>query len=202
MATIKLQPSGAVVLKDGKVACTCCEQVQCCLYPADQLGFGFFEADLPETLLSGIFTKNIGGENTGAIFVSPGYTVWRQKQLYTGVYYGRAYTLFVGVLFIDQPTDDPPNFGVGNMAVYTFGMSEGFPENPNDGCIGRIIHDDFNPTYTVGGITLTRDSLCQWTGGGRTLKYNSARFKFQLDGVNKNGIQNEPNGNYGEETVT
>jgi hypothetical protein len=29
MATIKLQPSGAVVLKDGKVSCTCCVSCGC-----------------------------------------------------------------------------------------------------------------------------------------------------------------------------
>ena len=64
------------------------------------------------------------------------------------------------------------------------------------------VEDQFSGTYTVGATTLTRASLCQWTGGGRTLQYNSTALKFQLDGVNKTGDQNEPNGTYGPETVT
>lgn len=47
MATIKLQPSGKVVLKDGKVACGCCET--CCMYPAQGLVDAIYTADdLPD----------------------------------------------------------------------------------------------------------------------------------------------------------
>ena len=50
MATIKLQPSGAVVLKDGKVACTCCATA-CCPYPAQALVDGLYTyEDLPDAI--------------------------------------------------------------------------------------------------------------------------------------------------------
>ena len=49
MATIKLQPSGAVVIKDGKVACSCCEG--CCMYPALDLFDQFYSSsDLPDAV--------------------------------------------------------------------------------------------------------------------------------------------------------
>ena len=48
MATIKLQPSGAVVIKDGKVACSCCAG-GCCPYPAQALVDGLYTYDdLPD----------------------------------------------------------------------------------------------------------------------------------------------------------
>lgn len=48
MATIKLQPSGKVVLKGGKVACGCCD-VGCCMYPAQALFDGLYTVDdLPD----------------------------------------------------------------------------------------------------------------------------------------------------------
>ena len=53
MATIKLQPSGAVVVKDGKVACSCCEQppTSCCPYPAQALVDGLYTyEDLPDAI--------------------------------------------------------------------------------------------------------------------------------------------------------
>jgi hypothetical protein len=65
----------------------------------------------------------------------------------------------------------------------------------------REVVDQFEPTYTVGEVTLERDSLCTWRGGGRVLRYNSATCKFQLNGVEKTGDQNKPDGTYGEETV-
>ena len=49
MATIKLQPSGAVVIKEGKVACSCCEV--CCPYPAQLLVIqSYSSSDLPDAV--------------------------------------------------------------------------------------------------------------------------------------------------------
>jgi hypothetical protein len=62
MATIKLQPSGAVVLKDGKVACACCE-VGCCMYNAATVG-EVVAGNLPTTL------RLRNAENTGYISLS------------------------------------------------------------------------------------------------------------------------------------
>ena len=49
MATIKLQPSGKVVIKDGKVACSCCEE--CCMYlSTDFQEEKITQYDLPDEL--------------------------------------------------------------------------------------------------------------------------------------------------------
>jgi hypothetical protein len=72
MATIKLQPSGKVVLKDGKVACGCCEE--CCMYPAQGLADAIYTADdLPDdvTVNGTIFPKSgtaYGDTTNGVIF--------------------------------------------------------------------------------------------------------------------------------------
>ena len=50
MATIKLQPSGAVVLKDGKVACGCCGCLDYLLYPGDLMNVKFNHNDLPDNM--------------------------------------------------------------------------------------------------------------------------------------------------------
>ena len=51
MATVKLQPSGKVVIKDGKVACGCCE-VGCCMYEAQALADALYTADdLPDDVI-------------------------------------------------------------------------------------------------------------------------------------------------------
>jgi hypothetical protein len=59
MATIKLQPSGAVVIKDGKVSCTCCE-VGCPyygIYNSSEFDFSYSFDDIPEELeLTGVAT--------------------------------------------------------------------------------------------------------------------------------------------------
>jgi hypothetical protein len=52
MATIKLQPSGAVVIKDGKVACGCCSSgcLDYLLYPGNLMNVKFDHNDLPDSL--------------------------------------------------------------------------------------------------------------------------------------------------------
>ena len=50
MATIKLQPSGAVVLKDGKVACGCCGCLDYLLYPGNLMNVKFNQNDLPDNM--------------------------------------------------------------------------------------------------------------------------------------------------------
>jgi hypothetical protein len=66
MATIKLQPSGAVVIKDGKVSCGCCGGCFIYeLYPAANYGAGYNFEDLPdEIVLLGAF---VTAQNTGNV---------------------------------------------------------------------------------------------------------------------------------------
>jgi hypothetical protein len=42
---------GKVILKGGKVSCSCCEAEECCMYPADKFGVTYTEDDLPQTLI-------------------------------------------------------------------------------------------------------------------------------------------------------
>ena len=72
MATIKLQPSGAVVIKDGKVACSCCGPLpSCCYYPSAILSQGIYIVnDLPDAVtVDGVsFARsgsNYGGTTNG-----------------------------------------------------------------------------------------------------------------------------------------
>jgi len=48
MPTVKRKATGAIVLKNGKVSCSCCAQAGCCMYPAQALVDGLYTAaDLP-----------------------------------------------------------------------------------------------------------------------------------------------------------
>jgi hypothetical protein len=138
MATIKLQ-GGKVLLKDGKVSCSCCEP--CCMYPADGLGDTYEAADLPATLYGkwadradGTFTKS-GDEytlGTVTIRVNAGGTAWE---------------------FHDS--DDDATSTIGNCLIR--GDGNYTPEDD-------AVEDQFEDTYAVGntGVTVTRVSLCDW----------------------------------------
>ena len=128
MATIKLQPSGAVVIKDGKVSCACCEVVECCSYPAQLLVIQFYSSsDLPDAV-----------------------TVDGVSYARNGTSYGDTTN---GVLL------------EGNVWVkYKNGV-----RSPRPCLIQGGVEDQFADTYTVSGeplgsVTLTRVSLCLWTG--------------------------------------
>lgn len=74
MATIKLQPSGKVVLKDGKVACGCCEVEECCMYSALDVSLGRYTVDdLPDDVtVGGISLARSGsgyGNTTNGVFL-------------------------------------------------------------------------------------------------------------------------------------
>ena len=72
MATIKLQPSGKVVLKDGKVACECCGCLSYGNYPPSELFNKFQFEDLPSELTLAI-PKKPGGDffNESFLFTKP-----------------------------------------------------------------------------------------------------------------------------------
>jgi hypothetical protein len=57
MATIKLQPSGKVVIKDGKVSCGCCGCPYYGVYNSSEFDFSYSFDDIPEELeLTGVST--------------------------------------------------------------------------------------------------------------------------------------------------
>ena len=62
------------------------------------------------------------------------------------------------------------------------------------------VRDDFHATYSVTGTlsgTVTRTSLCVWSGTGITLRFNSATQKWNVNGNEKSsGNQSSPDGSY------
>lgn len=71
MATVKLQ-NGKVVLKNGKVSCSCCEGPQeCCMYPAQGLADGLYSAsDLPDQIV--FYWRKPGGPLIGTVIDKSG----------------------------------------------------------------------------------------------------------------------------------
>ena len=192
MATIKLQPSGAVVIKDGKVACTCCAQPGCCLYPSPSSGttLPYPIADLPDSvLIDGLsFSKN-NPPLSREIAVFP--------PVFADVYYGDPLILSFYVALYEE-------MGVTTWAAFAGGSTN------NDACLIGLgfatAKDEFPDTLTVNGTdSIERDPMtnfCTWSGGSWTLRYNSTTYKFQLNGTAKTGDQNEPTGTYGANSVT
>jgi hypothetical protein len=159
MATIKLQ-NGKVVLKNGRVSCTCCEESECCLYPAQALREELYTVnDLPDTLIivSGDFQQEM--TKTGGF--SPAYQGTNSE------------------IFLTEITEGSPAFwdifynpGAGGD-ILSFGQS----------CLvdGVYVKDEFADTYYFSipdwGIAtqnnvLTRTSVGRWDGeiviGGNT----------------------------------
>jgi hypothetical protein len=82
MATIKLQPSGKVVIKDGKVACACCA-VACCPYPAQALVDGLYSVDdLPDAITALCLTGETGQlvfNKSGSSYFASGDYPWKYE---------------------------------------------------------------------------------------------------------------------------
>jgi hypothetical protein len=144
MPTVKLQ-NGKVLLKDGKVSCTCCAvEPDCCMYPADELGFIFEATELPATLYGkwagradGTFTKSGSTFTNGTVTirVNSGGTAWE---------------------FYDS--EDDATSTIGNCLIRGDGGLT--PEND-------IVEDQFADCYKAnfpgyGTLTLYRVSLCIW----------------------------------------
>jgi hypothetical protein len=167
MATIKYNEdengNKRIILKNGKVSCTCCEEPECCMYPAQAFADGLYRVeDLPDELIMyaynsvqlfgpTIVSRNQNGtygeSNQGAgPFIQQGGGEWT--------------TTYVQLdpsdacLIKSRIQDDPP-----------------IPTPPNSGRVW--VFDRFADTYTLswsafglGSISATveRESLCVWSG--------------------------------------
>jgi hypothetical protein len=152
MATIKTQLVDGqrriitkVVNGQRRVSCSCCEEGECCMYPADQLGVGYTVDDLPDKIKfdGGEFTKNnppipftpdpsvliyygFAGEGLG---IADGEGLWRQ--------------------FVDFGGSGGARCLIGNIGGVEFS-------------------DDFADIYTIttpfsSGV-VERQALCRWDG--------------------------------------
>jgi len=162
MATIKLQPSGAVVIKDGKVSCACCEQppTSCCPYPAQALVDGLYTVDdLPDEIIFTDASINL----VGVLLTKTGGNI----SFYEGYHNGDLLSVRIKN-FIDLSGEER-----NVWILFAFGEEFGLSSRPE--CL-FVTDDEFNgsydtfaDTYTVSGgplgaITVTRVSLCLWTG--------------------------------------
>jgi len=199
MATIKLQPSGAVVIKDGKVACTCCElPAPCCYYPSAILAQGIYTVnDLPDAVTVdgvsfdrsgssyGNTTNGVRLEGTSWAKYANGVRSTNPCLLKNGVV-----SQFADAYYLQSPASDQCPEGnysativkleIGDFCGYASGESDcskanGFPESNAE--IFYMAYDDY-------GIELQGKWLCNLGPG-------------QVEGFTpKTGFQNTPVGTY------
>jgi hypothetical protein len=136
-----------VILKDGKVSCSCCDEEECCMYPADRLGVDYQAEDLPDSLaISDVEQSDFSGEweKSDSGYQRDGYTLSVVNGQW--VIEGFTRTITVGLCLI------------ADLAQAT-------------------ILDQFADTYTVeiindveysGTYTVNRESLCVWSGASET----------------------------------
>ena len=171
MATIKTTGTGSglrVLTKTAsgvqRVSCSCCEEAVCCPYPADQLGVGYTEDDLPDTI-----------DVEGLILGVPERIIVSRSGSFYGpinqsIFGGGAFSEFIfvttgveGIRWFRNTTNGEP---IGNGEPCLFQTLEE----------GAAILDTFADSYTVntydefvGGspvstFTISRESLCVWSG--------------------------------------
>jgi hypothetical protein len=158
MPTVKLQ-NGKVLLKDGKVSCSCCEE-GCCMYPADKLGDTYEAADLPDAVtINGVSSDKYptGGIPDLMDGGTPGY--WKGGTPQTGDYCISEFGSGVWSLFIYDEDEWDASGGLPCL----IGGDDRFNTGNDE------IEDQFADCYGVdssyaGLIILRRQSLCVWTG--------------------------------------
>jgi hypothetical protein len=153
MPTVKLQ-NGKVILKDGKVSCSCCAvEPDCCMYPADGLGDTYEAADLPDELnikwqemvddeLTDIFVGSISKSGSGYVNGTVSLTIINGK-----------WTLK------DTSTDPETVRAIGNCLITGDGNY-----TPGDDTVEDQFEDTYDVTTPTGSGTVARVSLCRWEG--------------------------------------
>jgi hypothetical protein len=155
-----------------KISCECCVAEGCCPYAADQLGIGYLEEDLPDTIIYNPCWD--GGcddpkpppqtaTRSGTTYTTPSYQV---------VIFGNTIT-----------TTSSIRRGIDDVIVEETLVWGPYDENSLFGglpCLFNVLnetptnydnfewHDNFLDEYDVstsgGSFTITRDSLCTWSG--------------------------------------
>jgi hypothetical protein len=165
------------------VSCTCCTE-GCCPYPAEQLGIGYLEEDLPDTIT---FDPNFSADIGAAL-----QTATRSGEIYTTPTY--TYTIggntFTTTSSVGRGLEGDP--GVDVWGVLRDGLDPAnsirclFRVGDSDSLDSVEWRDDYLDTYEVstsgGSFEIDRVSLCSWSGfdpdynGGTTviLKINEA----------------------------
>jgi hypothetical protein len=87
-------------------------------------------------------------------------------------------------------------FGGFNIGV------DPWPALPASNNWNLYVQDNFEDAYSVSGLTsgtVVRTDRCEWLTTGLSLFFSSSVQKWQINGLNKNGNQNDPVGSYGNE---
>jgi hypothetical protein len=147
-----------VVNGQRRVSCSCCpSDVECCMYPAAQLGVGYGSDDLPDSVLAPINADEFGI-----------YT--RDGSRFVGTFTGDDGSIGLEVIVATS------SFGATGWTLRAEGgtVTEGtFP------CLfGQDelqTQDNFADTYTADlvGRVVERKSLCVWEDGGFVLVYTT-----------------------------
>jgi hypothetical protein len=195
MATIKLQPSGAVVLKDGKVSCSCCAlPTPCCYYPSAILAQGIYTVnDLPDAVTVdgvsfdrsgssyGNTTNGVRLEGTSWAKYANGVRSTNPCLLKNGVV-----SQFADTYYLQSPATDlcPGGFYSATIVKFEIGDFCGYASGESD-CTGQESNAEiFYMAYDDYGVELQGKWLCNLGAG-------------QAEGFTpKTGFQNTPVGTY------
>ncbi len=171
MPTVKLR-NGKVLLKGGKVACSCCATPECCMYPASGLGSLYSEADLPSEVSVTVYVGITAHDLSQVIFEKGGVGETYYEATFSDVvyrivpwpsdYYGAVWCLDCYV------TWDPD--GDGWKTVFCFPCLITGDGNLTPG--NDAVEDQFSACYYfewvdeqgARSVSVTRSSLCEWTG--------------------------------------
>jgi hypothetical protein len=186
MATIKYNEdengNKRIILKNGKVSCTCCE---CCMYPAQALFDELYtENDLPNSI--DIINLDLVNE----------LEVNRSGDQYFGTTQGYTYRIRIDPEFSGDWAVDVSFNGGPYGRVTEFGCLVNYPyPRPDPESSG--LKDQFADTYIISGPisgTVTRESICVWSGDGLSL--SNFGYRWRVNSNNKSGNQNTPVGSY------
>lgn len=201
-----------VVSGQQRVSCECCEEAECCMYPALGVTDGLITIeDLPDTV---IYRGLISGDKTFTKLDPP-----EEYGSYTAYYITGSFPVGVDGNFIaidsDGALDQWTNYVQGGINGIGFCLIESF-----DNITG--VNDTFADTYTVerrtetltgppdATFTITRESLCRWCGfdplleSTVCLEYNPPTFAGQghwsMEGFGEAPPRNNssPVGNYND----
>jgi hypothetical protein len=191
-----------VILKGGKVSCSCCDEEECCMYPAQALADGFYSAsDLPDAVtISGVSYSRSGlgyGNTTNGVILEE--NVWAR---YTnGSRSSRACLIQGGVedQFADTYTVDIASGAlvvqVERFAVYGW-ISEVIQEGDNYFCIILAYCEYGGPSYGF-GLTKSNNFDNQTDASAQRQSYIDKLIYVFQTGLNpKIGFNNTPEGSY------
>jgi hypothetical protein len=203
-----------VILKGGKVSCSCCEEPEeCCMYPADRLGVDYQAEDLPDSLaISDVEQGDFSGEweKSDSGYQRDGYTLSVVNGQW--VIEGFTRTITVGLCliadvaqatildqFADTYTVDIASGAlvvqVERFAVYGW-ISEVIQEGDNYFCIILAYCEYGGPSYGF-GLTKSNNFDNQTDASAQRQSYIDKLIYVFQTGLNpKIGFNNTPEGSY------